>query len=103
MQSVALFLLRSRDFAEKTQLEKLLRETESAAKEAEDRVTELETELTDVKDTHVTAIKDSVAQHETRELKLESVVRDLDHCLRSSKDSEAKVTAQNEEYRAKFR
>ena len=84
-------------------MDKLLRETESAAKEAEDRVTDLEAELNELKVNQDKVLEDKVDQYRTRATKLEDIVRDLEHCLRSSKDSEAKVTAHNEEYRAKFR
>ena len=103
MQDLTLVAAVLCDVTEKTQVEKLLRETETAAKEAEDRVTELEGELSDVKASHLASVEDKVEQYRTRALKLEDIVRDLAHCLRSSRDSEVKVTAQNEEYRAKFK
>lgn len=87
--------------AEKSQLEKLQAETEAATKEAEDRVTELEAEVTQVRDEQTRNVEQSVLPVRARCEKLEDIVRDLDHCLRSSKESEARVAAQCDEYRNK--
>ena len=88
-------------FLEKSQLEKMQRETESAAKEAEDRVTELEAEVEQVRKEQAHSVEEGVMPLRARCEKLEDIVRDLEHCLRLSKESEERVATQSDEYRAK--
>ena len=88
-------------FLEKSQLEKMQRETESAAKEADDRVTELEAEVEQVRKEQAHSVEEGVMPLRARCEKLEDIVRDLEHCLRLSKESEERVATQSDEYRAK--
>ena len=88
---------------EKAQLDKLLKETEGSLTQSEEKVEQLEEQLTEVKNKEREAYESKVEQYRKKAEKLEDVVHDLDHCLRSSKGSEVKLQKIAEEYRQKYR
>lgn len=90
-------------FTEKSQLEKLLKETENTLSEAEDRVSELESQVKDIKAIENELCEKKIEQSSKKAAKLEAVVQDLEHCLISSKESEVKAQNSAEEYRQKYR